>query len=240
MDYMGFAFSRAAWSAEVKSSSQRLVLLCLARHADKAGISFPSVDAIVSETLLNRKTVFAGLKELRAMGFVAVSKRQQNGNRYQLCIPTVSPENGTSKNGSTEIGSTEIGTTSSTENGTRVVPNLGHEYRSNRELNRTEYSCAAVAVAPAAPPKRRPAITHPLLITELPEPWRDYCRQVRPDLNPDRVWSSFRFYWTSGKGKERRRSDKGWATSWQNWVRKESERPAYQPKASSDPMRLEF
>ena len=239
MYYMGFAFSRAAWSAGVKSSSQRLVLLCLARHADKAGISFPSVDAIVSETLLNRKTVFAVLKELRAMGFVAVSKRQQNGNRYQLCIPTVSPENGTSKNGSTEIGSTEIGTTSSTENGTRVVPNLGHEYRSNRELNRTEDSCAPVARAPAAP-KRRAAITHLLELTELPGEWRDYCEQVRPDLDPDEIWLNFRFYWKSGKGKERRRSDKGWATSWQNWVRKESERPAYQPKASSDPMRLEF
>lgn len=238
MDYMGFAFSRAAWSAEAKSSSQRLVLLCLARHADKAGISFPSVEAIASETLLNRKTVFAVLKELRAMGFVAVSKRQQNGNRYQLCIPTTSPENGTPKNGSTEIGSTEIGTTSSTENGTQVVPNLGHEYRSNRELNRE--GSAAIPPAPAAPQKKRPAITHLLEITELPEPWRDYCRQVRPDLNPDRVWTSFRFYWTSGKGKERRRSDKGWATSWQNWVRKESERPAYQQKAAADPMRLEF
>ena len=226
MDYMGFAFSRAAWSAGVKSSSQRLVLLCLARHADKAGISFPSVDAIVSETILNRKTVFAVLKELRAMGFVAVSKRQQNGNRYQLCIPTVSPENGTSKNGSTEIGSTEIGTTSSTENGTRVVPNLGHEYRSNRELNRTEDSCAPVARAPAAPQKKRPAITHLLEITELPEPWRDYCTQVRPDLDPDRVWTSFRFYWTSGRGSGTRRSDKSWNSTWQTWVRKESESKA--------------
>lgn len=166
------------------------------------------------------------------MGFVAVSKRQQNGNRYQLCIPTTSP-----KNGSTEIGSTEIGTTSSTENGTQVVPNLGHEYRSNRELNRE--GSAAIPPAPAAP-KRRAAITHLLELEALPPEWRDYCAQVRPDLDPDEIWLNFRFYWKSGKGKERRRSDKGWATSWQNWVRKESERPAYQPKASSDPMRLEF
>lgn len=237
MDYIGFAFSRAAWSAEVKSSSQRLVLLCLARHADKAGISFPSVEAIASETLLNRKTVFAVLKELRAMGFVAVSKRQQNGNRYQLCIPTTSPENGTPKNGSTEIGSTEIGTTSSTENGTRVVPNLGHEYRSNRELNRE----VRAAIPPAqSAPKRRAAITHLLELEALPAEWRDYCKQVRPDLNPDAVWTSFCFYWKSGRGSGTRRSDKSWNSTWQTWVRKESERPTVAANRVADPMRLEF
>ncbi|MCI5850464.1 MAG: hypothetical protein MR009_02760 [Sutterellaceae bacterium] len=106
-----------------------------------------------------------------------------------------------------------------------MVQNCTPNKEDNKELNKKpnrEDSCAAIHPAQSAP-KRRPAITHPLLITDLPDQWRDYCAQVRPDLDPDRVWTAFRFYWTSGRGSGTRRSDKSWNSTWQTWVRKESE-----------------
>ena len=33
----------------------------------------------------------------------------------------------------------------------------------------------------------------------------------------------FRFYWTQGKGQGTRRSDKGWTSTWMNWIKRQKE-----------------
>lgn len=78
--------------------------------------------------------------------------------------------------------------------------------------------------APAAKlgPKRK-AITHLFELAELPTDWRTLCEQIRPDLDTQRVFVEFRFYWTQGKGKGTRRSDKGWTSTWMNWVKRQKE-----------------
>ena len=50
-----------------------------------------------------------------------------------------------------------------------------------------------------------------------------YIEAVRPDLDPKKVFTDFRFYWENGRGSSTRRSDKGWTQSWQTWVRREKE-----------------
>lgn len=225
------------------------VLVALAYHLnEKTGLCYPSVSAISRVARRSPNFVRKAIKSLEAKGVISCQQSPGGVRHFTLNLNLLPlPESGPLPNSDplseSQVPPYETLTTPLAKPVGEALRNRKPNKELNRELNKEsnkEDFCAPVARAPAAPPKRRPAITHLLEITELPEPWRDYCRQVRPDLNPDRVWSSFRFYWTSGKGKERRRSDKGWATSWQNWVRKESERPAYQPKASSDPMRLEF
>lgn len=56
---------------------------------------------------------------------------------------------------------------------------------------------------------------------ELPEEARTFCRQKRPDLDPDRTFERFRDYWI-GHGKPM----KDWMATWRNWVRKENAAPA--------------
>ena len=70
------------------------------------------------------------------------------------------------------------------------------------------------------------AATHPFDLQDLPDDWREYCREVRPDLDPDRMFAEFKFYWQKGNGKGKLRSDKGWAQSWQNWIRSDKSKPA--------------
>lgn len=72
------------------------------------------------------------------------------------------------------------------------------------------------------PPKRK-AITHQFELTALPADWRTLCEQIRPDLDPVRVFVEFRFYWTQGKGQGTRRSDKGWTSTWMNWIKRQKE-----------------
>lgn len=71
--------------------------------------------------------------------------------------------------------------------------------------------------------EKRPAITHAFNLDLLPSEWADYAKQVRPDLDPQTVFADFAFYFTKGKGQGELRSDKGWAQSWQGWVRRQKE-----------------
>ncbi len=81
--------------------------------------------------------------------------------------------------------------------------------------------------------KERHAITQAFNLSSLPSDWSDYCKQARPDLDPQTVFLDFAFYFTKGQGKDNRRSEKGWAQSWQGWVRRQKEVRA--PKAPQEP-----
>lgn len=80
--------------------------------------------------------------------------------------------------------------------------------------------------AQASKRKTPEAATHLFDLPDLPDDWREYCREVRPDLDPDRMFAEFKFYWQKGNGKGKLRSDKGWAQSWQNWIRGDRSQPA--------------
>lgn len=86
------------------------------------------------------------------------------------------------------------------------------------------------APAPKLGPKRK-AITHLFELAELPTDWRTLCEQIRPDLDPKRVFVEFSFYWTQGKGQGTRRSDKGWTSTWMNWVKRQKEQRVTQTYA---------
>ena len=221
----GYKATDFAWEAPVTSSSERLVILALAKFSDDAGRCFPSVEKLTAITHLNRKTVFSALKALSQSGVVSAQKSERNANRYQLNYALCRTENGTTENGTTENGTTENGTT---ENGTAVVPktgqpvvpNLGHEQISEH-IN--EQIRGENPLPPPSPAAKREAQTHLFSLSEIPDAWKEYIEAVRPDLDPKKVFTDFRFYWENGRGSSTRRSDKGWTQSWQTWVRREKE-----------------
>ena len=221
----GYKATDFAWEAPVTSSSERLVILALAKFSDDAGRCFPSVEKLTAITHLNRKTVFSALKALSQSGVVSAQKSERNANRYQLNYALCRTENGTTENGTTENGTTENGTT---ENGTAVVPktgqpvvpNLGHEQISEH-IN--EQIRGENPLPPPSPAAKREAQTHRFSLSEIPDAWKEYIEAVRPDLDPKKVFTDFRFYWENGRGSSTRRSDKGWTQSWQTWVRREKE-----------------
>lgn len=132
-----------AFKAEVKTSSQRLVLLALADRAGESHKCYPSIKRMVKDTLLNRKTIIKVLDELEAGSFIKFTGEiTGNGVKvYQLIgvmgreeDSVTSPKNGTSANNGTssnfgtgsKIGtSTNIGTATSPKNGTETSTNIG-------------------------------------------------------------------------------------------------------------------
>ena len=216
----GYKATDFAWEAPVTSSSERLVILALAKFSDDAGRCFPSVEKLTAITHLNRKTVFSALKALSQSGVVSAQKSERNANRYQLNYALCRTENGTTENGTTENGTTENGTAVVPKTGQPVVPNLGHEQISEH-IN--EQIRGENPLPPPSPLAKREAQTHRFSLSEIPDAWKDYIEAVRPDLDPKKVFTDFRFYWENGRGSSTRRSDKGWTQSWQTWVRREKE-----------------
>lgn len=83
--------------------------------------------------------------------------------------------------------------------------------------------CTVKHPAETKKPAKRKAITHLFELEAIPDEWRELCEQIRPDLDPQRVFVEFRFYWTQGKGQGTRRSDKGWTSTWMNWIKRQKE-----------------
>lgn len=132
-----------AFKAEVKTSSQRLVLLALADRAGESHKCYPSIKRMVKDTVLNRKTVIKVLDELEAISLIKFTGEiTGNGVKvYQLIgvmgreeNDLTNPKNGTSTNNGTSSNfgtgskngtSTNNGTATSPKNGTETSPNIG-------------------------------------------------------------------------------------------------------------------
>lgn len=168
--WLGYDTTKQAWETRLETAAQRLVLLCLAKYSDASGVSFPSIETISKDTLLNRKTVFKSLSELRALGVLAVSKRQTNhSNSYRLDFG--STKNGTTENGTTEIGTSQKRYVRSTKNGTSVVPNLGHEDYQEESSKKEDITRHASQSAPVCK-KKHSVIPKPSDVEQ--EDWDEY------------------------------------------------------------------
>ena len=57
----------------------------------------------------------------------------------------------------------------------------------------------------------------------LTEDWKDFCQQDRPDLNPSKVFETFKDYWVAKAGQQGVKLD--WFATWRNWVRSQNQAP---------------
>ncbi len=57
----------------------------------------------------------------------------------------------------------------------------------------------------------------------LPDDWKTWATENRPDLDPVMTADEFRDFWTAKPGKDGRKTD--WQATWRNWVRNQRARP---------------
>lgn len=191
----------------------KFVLVTLAWHKnEQTGKCCPSIPLLMSETGMSRDFIRDALKRLTAAGLIKVSRTPGGRTDYLLVegsndyrVPTTTGEQllpGGGSNGYRGRGVT-------------ATPNM----EVNKELNKEGEN----PLPPPSPAAKREAQTHRFSLSEIPDAWKEYIEAVRPDLDPKKVFTDFRFYWENGRGSSTRRSDKGWTQSWQTWVRREKE-----------------
>jgi phage replication O-like protein O len=98
-----------------------------------------------------------------------------------------------------------------------LVNDLDTQKKGKKLTKEREGRASASQDAPA--PQRSTNRGTRLTIDTLPDDWRSYCTEQRPDLDPDRVWENFRDYWTAQAGQRAVKTD--WAATWRTWVRRE-------------------
>jgi uncharacterized protein YdaU (DUF1376 family) len=91
---------------------------------------------------------------------------------------------------------------------------LGTQSEPNDNLSQSQISLSSLRS------ERAPRATRLTADWALPEPWAEWAKGERPDLDPTAVSEKFRDYWVSKPGKDGTRLD--WLATWRNWVRNES------------------
>jgi len=89
--------------------------------------------------------------------------------------------------------------------------NVSETHQNRTEQIRTESETRA----PAAAPTKGTRFPH----ETMPEPWKQFCQQERPDLDPSATFDRCRDYWISAPGQRGVKRD--WDATWRNWVRNE-------------------
>lgn len=70
-------------------------------------------------------------------------------------------------------------------------------------------------IVKSRPPSSRPRqATHRFDLKELPEEWRLHCEQMRPDLDPLKVFAEFAYYWQTENTAKAFKNDNGWRRAW--------------------------
>ncbi|HET8923634.1 MAG TPA: helix-turn-helix domain-containing protein [Candidatus Acidoferrum sp.] len=87
---MSFAQQERAWKEDLPKD-EKVVLLCLARHAHDDGTeSYPSIPTIARETGWSETAVREALRKLEAKGLVALTSSRKGGRKatahYSLCF----------------------------------------------------------------------------------------------------------------------------------------------------------
>ena len=87
---MSFKLVESAFDAPVADPQAKLVLLAIARHADKRGSCYPSAARLMVVTGLSKASVYRKISYLEKHGFIRVTRRGKDGkntsNLYHLLL----------------------------------------------------------------------------------------------------------------------------------------------------------
>lgn len=233
------------------SPKEKFVLVVLCRFADDSGRCYPSLPTLLGLTGFDVRTARKAIENLVEKGWLSYvqepgKKRQYTINatkiqgsgiaacdHVQICTPDKNVPG-------TNLHPVQICTITPDKNagGTpyKNAPRIKHT-RNQEETNLQIVGDSSFSLEPDQPPaanevggsqaaKKAPKSREPKHLFDLkalPDKWRQYIVKVRPDLDPEVVFTDFAFYWTEGKGQGTRRSDKGWTSTWMNWVKRQKE-----------------
>ena len=233
------------------SPKEKFVLVVLCRFADDSGRCYPSLPTLLGLTGFDVRTARKAIENLVEKGWLSYvqepgKKRQYTINatkiqgsgiaacdHVQICTPDKNVPG-------TNLHPVQICTITPDKNagGTpyKNAPRIKHT-RNQEETNLQIVGDSSFSLEPDQPPavneaggsraaKKAPKSREPKHLFDLkglPDKWRQYIVKVRPELDPEVVFTDFAFYWTEGKGQGTRRSDKGWTSSWMIWVKRQKE-----------------
>ena len=232
-------------------ATAKALLFWLAWHMnDETGLCYPSLATLTKEMEVTTNTVRTAVEKLvKARVITATAERSPGGKivrtKYTLIGYRTAEKDGANIEPSkTEVSIIDVSNPdvsnidisnsegSLYQNLSGVVSNFDSNSKRERKEERkvgaqaTASAPALMLEPPSKPTKKQPggaSRTMPLseAVDELPAEWRRYAEKTRPEIDPDQMFASFCFHFTEGSGANKRRTVRGWGSSWQGWVRRE-------------------
>ena len=198
------------WEHSAHGGTELLLMLAIADFADDDGRAYPAVPTLAAKCRLQQRRANYILSKLKASGELEVSANTgpRGTNRYRIMLPL---HPGASLHCAAPLQSM---VSTPALHGIKPLHSSADE-PSGTVINRQR----GRASAPPAPPTKSRRATRLATDWTLPDAYRAFCVEVRPDLNPDAVAESFRDHWIAKAGKDATKTD--WLAAWRNWVRRE-------------------
>jgi hypothetical protein len=185
------------------------VLIALGASANKDGICWPSQTTISRIAGVDRRKVHATLSKLAATGHaIKIESAAGRSATYKLNYELSPGEAAALSPG--EVADDEATVAWESD---QLPPGEAANYRLGRRTN-------SLGTAQVEQPRERGARgTRFPADAILPDDWRQWAQQERPDVDPDQVFERFKDYWIAKPGKDGSKSN--WTATWRNWVRRE-------------------
>ncbi len=178
------------------SPSDKLILILLANNAnDETGDCFPSQSYLAKRSGLSRGGVNRIIKRLETVNLIDVIPQYRDdggrrSNRYRLNMDVTWGGETTDHSPSDERAHKPV----TTDDNLTVISNR-HKNLESARGSRLEEDWV------------------------LPDTWRQWGKEIRPDLHLDTVASCFKDHWISVSGARALKRD--WFAVWRNWIRRE-------------------
>jgi DNA-binding transcriptional ArsR family regulator len=224
-----------AWAQPVEGTS-KLVLLCLADHADAEGRCWPAVPRIAERCGISARTARRALQVLRAGGALEVDERPGrvpvyrllvttvlrpiglggSGKAAQRVLPLVVPLRGGADPGQNDRG--QIG------RGAKLSPHPGHGGRT--PLTNCHPTPVTLSTEPTSEPSREPSREAGRARgARIPDDWFPDLAGVEfamaRGVALEAQVEAFRSYWQGQAGARARSPD--WSARWRTWCIKDQE-----------------
>lgn len=217
------------WEGSSHSGTELLMLLAIADFADDSGRAYPSISTLAAKCRTKPRYAMVLLEALTASGELEVRKnagpvgRGGRTNLYRIVFDKLThqatepvnqsapPQQAEAVNHNAPVNQSapvHQGSESSAPGFREVVhqgaPKPSGTIRTIEEVRKAPRDAADRG-------SRLPADW------TLPDSWRSWCVQYRPDLSPDHVADAFADYWHGIAGAKGRKAD--WFATWRNWCR---------------------
>jgi hypothetical protein len=205
-----------AWSLSIKPASLKLILLSMADRAGEDHSCYPSIQRLVNDTSLNRKTIISGIDTLCEMGFVFDTGERKGSTQrvkvYRLNLKQKEIENIECKQYQKRNGS---------DNG--MVPILPCNSPENGTLNSPENGTQNQSLEPVIEPLNTLVSTSVETGVKIPIHKPDYIREIWNQYPSHRRGGTDQQLWKKWKAMRLTESDAGEVLSYlakanQIWV----------------------
>lgn len=200
---MSIALMTAAFKAQIPTT-QKFVLLALCDCANDQGECYPSVPNLMAKCSLSERAVQSAVAWLEQTGYLSRQIRRGRSTVYTLTPAAGAPPQDVHPR-------------------TKCTPPPHHVHPTPaRRAPHPRTTCTLNHKRTIREPSGEPiSATRATRLPQgwvLPDPWREWAVDLRPDLDVAMVADEFRDYWHGLGGQRATKCD--WEATWRNWVRR--------------------